>query len=202
MSSDEGEEEAAAVFKGFWTGPKSDVKYPLNVVYCGECSMPIEFCEYWPAAEKCKEWALQNAPDAISKLSVANGGDGGGGEDGEAEGADGDDKGKRQTRGGKGMMRAKKKATEMGPKKLVVTRSQRNKKKYVTVVSGLATHGVDLKVASKKFGSKFACGSSVTGEDEIVIQGDIVDDLIDFISDTFGIDEDLIEDGGDQKRAG
>ena len=205
MSSDEGEPEAAAEVKGWWTGPKADVKYPLNVLYCGECSMPVEYCEYWPAADKCKEWALKNAPDALGKVTVsedsgagdAGGGSGGGG--GEAEG-EGDEKGKRQTRGGKGMMRAKKKQ-EKGPKKLVISRSQRNKKKYVTVVTGLGTFGVDLKVASKKFGAKFACGSSVTGDDEIVIQGDIVDDLIEFIADTFSIDEDLIEDGGDQKRA-
>ena len=170
--------------------------------------MPMEYCEYWPAGEKCKEWALKNAPDALGKLSVkeeTGGGSGGGGEaDGgtgsDAAGGDAEEKGKRQTRGGKGMMRAKKKA-DKGPQRLVISRSQRNKKKYVTVVAGLATFGVDLKTASKKFGAKFACGSSVTGDDEIVIQGDIVDDLIEFIADTFDIDEDLIEDGGDQKRS-
>jgi len=206
MSSDEGEAEAAAEVRGWWTGPKPDVKYPLTVLYCGECSMPTEFCEYWPAADKCKEWAIKNAPEALAKLSVtgetgSEGGEGGGGGGGGGDdGGEGDEKGKRQTRGGKGMMRAKKK-TEKGPKKLVISRSQRNKKKYVTVVTGLATFGVELKVASKKFGAKFACGSSVTGDDEIVIQGDIVDELIEFIADTFSIDEDMIEDGGDQKRA-
>ena len=41
--------------------------------------------------------------------------------------------------------------------------------------------GIDLKVASKFFGGRFACGSSVTGEDEIVIQGDVGDDLYDVI---------------------
>lgn len=40
---------------------------------------------------------------------------------------------------------------------------------------------IDLKVASKFFGTKFACGSSVTGDDEIVIQGDVKDDLFDVI---------------------
>ena len=40
---------------------------------------------------------------------------------------------------------------------------------------------IDLKVAAKFFGTKFACGSSVTGEDEIVIQGDVKDDLFDII---------------------
>lgn len=38
-----------------------------------------------------------------------------------------------------------------------------------------------MKVASKFFGTKFACGSSVTGDDEIVIQGDVKDDLFDVI---------------------
>ena len=40
---------------------------------------------------------------------------------------------------------------------------------------------IDLKVASKFFGGRFACGSSVTGDDEIVIQGDVKDDLFDVI---------------------
>ena len=40
---------------------------------------------------------------------------------------------------------------------------------------------VDLKKASKSFAQHFSCGSSVTGDDEIVIQGDVTDDVIDFI---------------------
>lgn len=60
---------------------------------------------------------------------------------------------------------------------------------------------IDLKVAAKFFGTKFACGSSVTGEDEIVIQGDVKDDLFDVIPDKWPeIDEDYIDDLGDQKR--
>lgn len=41
--------------------------------------------------------------------------------------------------------------------------------------------GIDLKAAVKFFGQKFACGSSLTGDDEIVIQGDVKDDLFDVI---------------------
>lgn len=60
---------------------------------------------------------------------------------------------------------------------------------------------VDLKLAAKFFGSKFACGASVTGEDEIVIQGDVKDELFDVIPEKWPeIDEDFIEDLGDQKR--
>lgn len=60
---------------------------------------------------------------------------------------------------------------------------------------------IDLKVAAKFFGTKFACGSSVTGDDEIVIQGDVKDELFDVIPEKWSeIDEDVIEDLGDQKR--
>ena len=48
---------------------------------------------------------------------------------------------------------------------------------------------MDLKKASKVFANKFACGSSVSktpaGGQEIVIQGDFVDDLMDFIPETW-----------------
>lgn len=60
---------------------------------------------------------------------------------------------------------------------------------------------IDLKLAAKFFGNKFACGSSVTGDDEIVIQGDVKDDLFDVIPEKWPeIEFDLIEDLGDQKR--
>lgn len=63
------------------------------------------------------------------------------------------------------------------------------------------TIDIDLKVAAKFFGTKFACGSSVTGDDEIVIQGDVKDELFDIIPEKWPeIDEDSIDDLGDQKR--
>ena len=66
---------------------------------------------------------------------------------------------------------------------------------------GLSSFDIDLKDASKFFASRFACGSSVTGADEIVIQGDVKDDLWDVIPEKWGdIDEDFIEDLGDIKK--
>lgn len=111
----------------------------------------------------------------------------------------GEDEKKRQKRGGKGVLKTKKK--EEVPKKICLSRAPRGKKKSVTVVTGLSTFGlnfipntpiesntvanpfadIDLKVASKFFAQKFSCGSSVTGDDEIVIQGDVKDDLFDLI---------------------
>ena len=101
----------------------------------------------------------QNLPDQFERLSTAAAG---------GEAADGDEK-KRQKRGGKGQIKPKKKETE-AEKKIVLSIAPRGKKKAVTVVQGLKTFGVDLKVASKFFSSKFACSSSITGDDEIVIQ--------------------------------
>lgn len=80
-----------------------------------------------------------------------------------------------------------------------VSRAQRGKKKMVTIVVGLKTFGtttmkvggpsirffsstgIDLKKASKVFAQHYSCGSSVTGDDEIVIQGDVSYDIVDFI---------------------
>lgn len=63
------------------------------------------------------------------------------------------------------------------------------------------SQGIDLKAATKFFGTKFACGSSVTGDDEIVIQGDVKDELFEIIPEKWPeIDEEFIDDLGDQKR--
>jgi density-regulated protein DRP1 len=54
-------------------------------------------------------------------------------------------------------------------------------KKHTDFYTVILLSDIDLKVASKFFGTKFACGSSVTGDDEIVIQGDVKDELFDII---------------------
>ncbi|RZC32573.1 density-regulated protein [Asbolus verrucosus] len=171
-------------------GPKSDVTYPLQVIYCGNCTMPIEYCEYYPEYDKCKQWLERNLPDEFEKVKIG---------DEASESGGGEEEKKRQKRGGKGIIKTKKK--EDGPKLVCVSRAPRGKKKSVTVVTGLNSFDIDLKVAAKFFGTRFACGSSVTGDDEIVIQGDVKDDLFDVIPEKWPeIDEDLIEDLGDQKR--
>ncbi|EDV29852.1 uncharacterized protein TRIADDRAFT_52695 [Trichoplax adhaerens] len=105
---------------------------------------------------------------------------------------------KRQTRGGKAIRNKKKPS---GPKQVTIALAQRSKKKYVTIVVGLKTFEIDLKKASKYFAQKFSCGSSVTGDDEIVVQGDVTDNIIDIIQKKWPeIDDDSITDLGEQKR--
>lgn len=87
-------------------GPQPDMNYPLQVLYCGNCSLPIEYCEYHPDYDKCKQWLEQNLPDEFDKVVKLCGG----GDD------DGAEEKKRQKRGGKGMVKAKKK--EDAPKQV------------------------------------------------------------------------------------
>ncbi|XP_002165948.1 density-regulated protein isoform X1 [Hydra vulgaris] len=157
--------------------------YPLEVEYCGICGLPPEYCEFGSEAEKCKDWLKENIPDLFDDLKARMEG---------LTTGDSEDKKKRQTRGGKANKLVKKKTCE---KKVILKRETRSKKKCVTIISGLATFSIDPKKAAKVFANKFSCGSSVTGEDEIVIQGDVADDLIDFLQEKWPeIEEDNIED--------
>ncbi|KAI8507223.1 hypothetical protein Bbelb_146030 [Branchiostoma belcheri] len=140
-STEEAEAEAGA------KAPKKNVSYPLRILYCGECTLPVEYCEYMPNNDKCKAWLEKNLPSEFGKLYLSEkppeGGDTG----------DTDKKG-RQKRGGRGNIKIKKKAEPQG-----------------------------------------------TDEDEIVIQGDVTDDIFDVIPEKWPeIDEDNIDDLGDQKR--
>ncbi|VDM76637.1 unnamed protein product [Strongylus vulgaris] len=147
--------------------------------------MPLEYCDYSGTTDKCRKWAEENAPDALEGLEIA-------------PGAEGEEK-KHQKRGGKGTSKVEKKKTVIATK-ITLQREPRGKKS-VTVIRGLAGFEIDLKQATKLFAQKFACGSSVTGADEIVIQGDVKDDLFDMIPTKWPqVPEDMIDDLGDKKR--
>lgn len=49
-------------------GPVPGVKYPLQVTYCGNCGMPLEYCEYYPDYEKCKQWLEKELPEEFERL--------------------------------------------------------------------------------------------------------------------------------------
>ncbi|GAD98529.1 RNA binding protein Tma22, putative [Paecilomyces variotii No. 5] len=90
--------------------------------------------------------------------------------------------------------------------KIQIKRVERNKRKFVTVVAGLEAHGLDNKKIAKELGKKFATGSSVTkspaGAEEITVQGDVSDDLYDWLLEVHGkkIPEDNIELIEDKKK--
>ncbi|KAH7645551.1 density-regulated protein [Dermatophagoides farinae] len=168
-------------------GPQEGVQYPIKVNYCGVCSLPLEYCEYNSGYDKCKEWLLKNMPEMFAKLDT------------NATDEKDSSKKTRQKRGGKALLKPKKKET--GELIVKISRSNRGKKKYVTFVHGLGNFEIDLKDATKFFSSRFACGSSISGTDEIIIQGDVKDDLFDVLPEKWSqIEDDFIEDLGDVKR--
>lgn len=168
------------------------IKYPLEVQYCGVCSMPIEYCEYSGMTDKCLKWLEVNLPSEFEKLDVTH----------IKESTDTEKK--HQKRGGKGSKNiTEKNAMEKKAlaSKITLQRAARGKNKSVTVIKGLASFDVDLKAAAKLFSGRFACGSSVTAPDEIVVQGDVKDEIVDIIATKWpNINPKLIEDLGDQKR--
>merc|ERR1712000_724766 len=42
-----------------------------QVVYCGVCSLPPEYCEFGGTVKKCEEWLLKHHPDMHQKLYSA-----------------------------------------------------------------------------------------------------------------------------------
>ncbi|TAQ87383.1 hypothetical protein B7494_g4294 [Chlorociboria aeruginascens] len=89
--------------------------------------------------------------------------------------------------------------------KVYIKRVERNKRKYVTAVSGLEAFGLDLKKVAKDLGKKFATGSSVTklpsGGEEIVVQGDVSEEIEEFILEKYEVvPEDNIELIEDKKK--
>ncbi|XP_062890352.1 density-regulated protein [Mobula hypostoma] len=172
------------------------VQCPLKVLYCGVCSLPTEYCEYMPQYTKCRQWLEKNCPEEFAKLNIDQSPqqDSGGGEPPSGE----EEEKKKQRRGGRGIIKQKKKTA---PQKVTIAKIPRAKKKYVTRVCGLATFEIELKEAQRFFAQKFSCGASVTGEDEITIQGDVTDDILDVIQEKWPeVDDDSIEDLGEVKK--
>ena len=96
-------------------------------------------------------------------------------------------------------------AATISSSKVYIKRIERNKRKYVTAVSGLEAFGLDNKKVAKEFGKKFATGSSVSkvasGGEEIVVQGDVSEEIEEFLMDKYEvIPEDNIELIEDKKK--
>ncbi|XP_058213671.1 translation machinery-associated protein 22 [Rhododendron vialii] len=163
---------------------------PVQVLYCGVCGLPAEYCEFGPDFEKCKPWLIHNAPDVYPDLlKEANAKDadkvsdqlqstsisaGGGSSTSKPEEV-------KRLPGGK----IKKKDKQ----EVIIEKVVRNKRKCITTVKGLELFGVKLSDASKKLGKKFATGASVvkgpTEKEQIDVQGDISYDIVEFITDTW-----------------
>src|SRR3954470_12049078 len=80
---------------------------------------------------------------------------------------------------------------------IYIKRSERTKRKFVTIVAGVEAFDLEVKTVAKAFGKKFACGSSVTknptGGEEITVQGDLSEEIWDELVEKYGIEEENIK---------
>ncbi|KAK3112586.1 Translation machinery-associated protein 22 [Teratosphaeriaceae sp. CCFEE 6253] len=184
----------------------TDARPAKHVVYCGVCTLPPEYCEYGGTTKKCEDWLEANHPKLHAEIYSA---------DTAAKGmsdlsldaqkrADKD----AQKKAAKAEAAEIREAKERAASKIIIKRVERNKRKYVTEVSGLEAFGLDLKKVAKEFGKKFATGSSVTKNaggtgEEITVQGDVSEDIFDWLQEHHeGIPEDNIELIEDKKKKG
>ncbi|CAJ2513313.1 Uu.00g014320.m01.CDS01 [Anthostomella pinea] len=175
-----------------------------HVLYCGVCTLPPEYCEYGGTVKKCQDWLQKEHPvvygkiwspealeAATASLSV------------DAQKRAAKDAQKKAAQAEKA---EQKQADKIANSVITIKRVERNKRKYVTAVSGLEAFGLELKKVAKEFGKKFATGSSVTkvpsGGEEIVVQGDVSDEIEEYLLEKYKdiIPEDNIELVEDKKK--
>jgi density-regulated protein DRP1 len=94
---------------------------------------------------------------------------------------------------------------------VTIKRIERTRRKHVTAIHGLEAFDIDLKKAAKQLAGRFATGASVTknaqGLDEIVVQGDVSDEIYEMLEKGEGVlkgvpiaNVDIVEDK--KKKAG
>lgn len=59
----------ASLPQNFIMADTDDILKPINVVYCGKCSMPLEYCEYGPDFEThCVPWMKKEHPEVLKQI--------------------------------------------------------------------------------------------------------------------------------------
>ncbi|KUJ11358.1 density-regulated protein DRP1 [Mollisia scopiformis] len=176
-----------------------------HVVYCGVCTLPPEYCEFGGTVKKCQEWLKKNNSTMYERLWS---------EDALAAATSSlslDAQKRAEKDAHKKALKAEaaeaKQAATIASSKVIIKRVERNKRKFVTTVTGLENFGLENKKVAKDLGKKFATGASVTkvpsGGEEIVVQGDVSEEIEEFFLEKFPvIPEDNIELVEDKKKKG
>eukprot|EP00252_Welwitschia_mirabilis_P016235 TRINITY_DN3580_c0_g1_i1.p1 TRINITY_DN3580_c0_g1~~TRINITY_DN3580_c0_g1_i1.p1 ORF type:complete len:195 (+),score=44.43 TRINITY_DN3580_c0_g1_i1:329-913(+) len=168
---------------------------PKQVLYCQVCGLPAEYCEFGPDFEKCKPWLIQNAPhlypdlvkEAMDKSIEKTA------EETRGLKISADQPDSTSSAGATSQEEVKRlpggKIKKKEKPEVIIEKVVRNKRKCVTTVKGLDMFGVKLTDATKKLGKKFASGASVvkgpTEKEQIDVQGDILYDIVEFITQTW-----------------
>ncbi|SGZ49912.1 CIC11C00000002319 [Sungouiella intermedia] len=162
-----------------------------QVVYCGVCTYPPEYCEFGVSFKRCKEWLADNKPELFENLYS--------------------DEALANATSTLSVEKEEKIHKEELQKKLsskvVIKRIERNKRKHIISISGLEVFNIDMKKLAKTFALKFATGASVTKnaekKEEILVQGDVSDDAkayIEKLLEEQGLNEVKVEQVDDKKK--
>ena len=144
----------------------------------------LQYCEYGGTTKKCEEWLESKHPKLHAKLYDADAAAA------QLSTLSVDAKKRAEKDAVKKAAKAEaaeaKDAATRASSKIIIKRVERNKRKYVTEISGLEQFGLDLKKVAKEFGKKFATGSSVTKNaggtgEEITVQGDVSDEVVEWL---------------------
>ncbi|CAD8051991.1 unnamed protein product [Paramecium sonneborni] len=170
---------------------QNNPKHPKLVIYCVICTLPVEFCTYSKAPQECKEWLKTTFKDLYALLYP---------EDLKLE----------QEKQAALLLQQQQIAQQQillqppekkKKKKVKVTESdmvyikvkERNRNKFITTLSGLEKHGLDIKETQKKISKKFGCGSSINEKGAIELQGDLSAELEEWLPKEYpSIKEDMI----------
>lgn len=154
------------------------------IVYCGVCSLPPEYCEFGGAFKRCKEWLEKNEIQLFNKLYGVDALDTAVSSLSLEKQEELEKKMLKQQ--AKEEAKAERELQKKLSSKVIIRRIERNKRKHVIAIVGLEVFDIDLKKLAKTFASKFATGASVTktadGKDEIIIQGDVGDEVEDYVN--------------------
>ena len=149
--------------------------YPLNMIYCGVCGLPPEYCEWSPKKvdqDECKAWLLKNHPEMHEDLYAPKG----------TENAE-------ESKEGEEPKKKKKKVKIEVEKRIRVIKLKRGGKKVISDILGLDLFGCNLADVAKTMGKKFGTGAAAItvnhkeiSEEGIQVQGDVEDRLEEFFA--------------------
>jgi density-regulated protein DRP1 len=135
-----------------------------HVVYCGICTLPPEYCEYGGTIKKCQEWLRSHHAELYEKIWSA---------EALAEAAadlsvEARERAEKdaQKKAAKAEAQEKKDAEKLASSHVTIKRIERNKRKFVTAVTGLEAFGLELKkVGWVSFLSPVTHGNLEKGDD-------------------------------------
>ena len=156
------------------------ITQPQSVIYCPKCSFPLGYCKYSTVYDQCLPWLKENNYYQ------------------EEEGNEEDlqqEEGNKATEGKKTLKNkliATKETSTLEPC-IILGSTRRSKRKYITTIKGIDTIESigSLKAFTKLCAKKFACSSSVQ-DGEIILQGDILWDIAEWLTEEKNVDKNYI----------